>query len=100
MMWTLALVSALALPALSLALPRWQLPLVTVTRRRPRRPVAAVERSAALPLGVRRDRAAHASRPHAAASDRGDAAASRIVDSRSGERGVSRCRTSRGRTRC
>ena len=30
LMWTLALVSALALPALSLALPRWQLPLVTV----------------------------------------------------------------------
>ena len=30
-MWTLALVSALALPALSLALPRWQLPLVTRT---------------------------------------------------------------------
>ena len=31
MVWTLALVGALLLPALSIALPRWQLPLVTVT---------------------------------------------------------------------
>src|SRR6187549_1626124 len=31
LVWTLALVSALALPALSLALPKWQLPIVTLT---------------------------------------------------------------------
>jgi HEAT repeat protein/beta-lactamase regulating signal transducer with metallopeptidase domain len=31
LVWTLALISALALPVLSLALPRWQLPLVTVS---------------------------------------------------------------------
>jgi HEAT repeat protein/beta-lactamase regulating signal transducer with metallopeptidase domain len=30
LVWTLALVSAMALPALSLALPRWQLPVVTL----------------------------------------------------------------------
>ena len=30
LVWTLALCSALALPLLSLALPRWQLPLVTI----------------------------------------------------------------------
>ncbi len=30
LVWTLALVSALALPALSIALPRWQLNLVTM----------------------------------------------------------------------
>ena len=30
LMWALALISALVLPVLSLALPRWQLPLVTV----------------------------------------------------------------------
>src|SRR6185295_4143375 len=31
LVWTLALVSALLLPALSLALPKWQLPIVTLT---------------------------------------------------------------------
>jgi hypothetical protein len=31
MVWTLALLSALALPALSVALPRWQLDLVRIS---------------------------------------------------------------------
>ena len=35
LIWTLALVSALALPALSLALPRWQLPIVTLASNAP-----------------------------------------------------------------
>jgi len=29
LVWTIALLAALALPALTLALPRWQLPIVT-----------------------------------------------------------------------
>ena len=37
LVWTLALTSALVLPVLSVALPRWQLPIVTLTRRRPQR---------------------------------------------------------------
>ena len=38
LIWTLALVGALVMPVLSLALPRWELPLITVaaTRRRHR----------------------------------------------------------------
>src|SRR5688572_28996652 len=32
MIWTLALVSVLVLPVLSIALPRWQLPIVTLER--------------------------------------------------------------------
>ena len=31
LVWTLALTSALVLPVLSIALPRWQLPIVTLT---------------------------------------------------------------------
>ena len=31
LVWTLALTSALVLPVLSVALPRWQLPIVTLT---------------------------------------------------------------------
>jgi HEAT repeat protein/beta-lactamase regulating signal transducer with metallopeptidase domain len=46
LMWALALISALALPALSLALPRWQLPLVTVASTS----VAVEKMSAAQPL--------------------------------------------------
>lgn len=35
MIWTLALLSVLVLPALSMALPRWQLPLLTLERESP-----------------------------------------------------------------
>ena len=41
LVWTLALFSALALPLLSLALPRWQLPVVTIASPAPE-PAAAV----------------------------------------------------------
>ncbi len=37
LVWTLALTSALVLPVLSVALPRWQLPIVTLTSEAPRR---------------------------------------------------------------
>lgn len=49
MVWTLALLSALALPALSIALPRWQVPLVTLPSANVSAPAAeapAVERQA------------------------------------------------------
>ena len=36
LVWTLALCSALALPVLSIALPKWQLPIVAIARRPPR----------------------------------------------------------------
>ncbi len=39
LVWTLALASALILPVLSVALPRWQLPLVTLASPAPAPPV-------------------------------------------------------------
>jgi HEAT repeat protein/beta-lactamase regulating signal transducer with metallopeptidase domain len=46
MVWTLAVCSALLVPALSLALPRWQLPLVTVETAAATAPVPADDQAA------------------------------------------------------
>jgi HEAT repeat protein/beta-lactamase regulating signal transducer with metallopeptidase domain len=43
MIWTLALVSVLVLPVLSIALPRWQLPIVTLEREVPQLPVTSFQ---------------------------------------------------------
>jgi HEAT repeat protein/beta-lactamase regulating signal transducer with metallopeptidase domain len=55
LVWTLALVSAVALPVLSIALPRWQLPLVTLSspavhRDRPALNAVPLERTAIMPM--------------------------------------------------
>ena len=55
LVWTLALVSALALPMLSIALPRWQLPIVTLAAPAPA-PAAAPEDAAQAPPLSRRER--------------------------------------------
>jgi HEAT repeat protein/beta-lactamase regulating signal transducer with metallopeptidase domain len=43
MIWTLALLSVLVLPVLSVALPRWQLPIVTLEREAPQLPATSVQ---------------------------------------------------------
>jgi HEAT repeat protein/beta-lactamase regulating signal transducer with metallopeptidase domain len=48
LVWTLALVSALVLPALSLSLPRWQLPVITLDSQAS--PVSSVDSQPAPPL--------------------------------------------------
>ncbi len=53
LVWTLALSSALLLPVLSVALPRWQLPLVTLTSPAPA-PAAVVEAPGTAPALSRR----------------------------------------------
>jgi HEAT repeat protein/beta-lactamase regulating signal transducer with metallopeptidase domain len=55
LVWTLALVSALALPMLSIALPRWQLPIVTLAAPASA-PAAAQEDAAQAPPLSRRER--------------------------------------------
>ena len=52
LVWTMALTSALVLPVLSLALPRWQLPIVTLTENAPL-PASDEAIATAPPLGVR-----------------------------------------------
>lgn len=53
LIWTVALISALVMPVLSIALPRWQLPLVTVGSAEP--PVSnAAETASAPAVGPRR----------------------------------------------
>jgi HEAT repeat protein/beta-lactamase regulating signal transducer with metallopeptidase domain len=47
LVWTAALLAALVLPALSLALPRWQMPIVTLTSPPPAAPVANTSDEAA-----------------------------------------------------
>jgi HEAT repeat protein/beta-lactamase regulating signal transducer with metallopeptidase domain len=74
--WTLGLLSALAAPALSLALPRWELPLVTVPAAAPaagsdQAPVMEMTRRIAPPRGDERTSspANHVSAVNSAASD-------------------------------
>jgi HEAT repeat protein/beta-lactamase regulating signal transducer with metallopeptidase domain len=43
MIWTLALLSVLVLPVLSIALPRWQLPIVTLEREAPQLPATSFQ---------------------------------------------------------
>ncbi len=43
MIWTLALLSVLVLPVLSIALPRWQLPIVTLEREAPQLPATSYQ---------------------------------------------------------
>ena len=57
LVWTLALTSALVLPALSIALPRWQLPIVTLTSEAA---PAAAEAMATAPSLSRRTRTSDA----------------------------------------
>jgi HEAT repeat protein/beta-lactamase regulating signal transducer with metallopeptidase domain len=100
LVWTLALVSAVALPALSLALPRWQLPLITLPSSMPSASSAASTPSrAGSPADPIRDRigvevpttsapvtgsmwtAREASRSDAAAAlESGSSSASRLQD--------------------
>ena len=58
LVWSLGLLSALAIPALSVALPRWELPIVTIA-------APALDAAAAVPAAVGDDRAAN---PAASAS--------------------------------
>jgi HEAT repeat protein/beta-lactamase regulating signal transducer with metallopeptidase domain len=73
LVWTLALTSALLLPALAITLPRWQLPLVTVTAAAVP-PAAPAEAAPAPPLGRASRPAAslpETSTPSPASSERG-----------------------------
>ncbi len=63
LVWTLALLSALALPALSIALPRWQLPIVTLTAPATTVSAPATEMSMRRPPAVRARRVADQTEP-------------------------------------
>jgi HEAT repeat protein/beta-lactamase regulating signal transducer with metallopeptidase domain len=56
--WTLGLLSALAAPALSLALPRWELPIVTVAATPRVEPSPAASTATAPPLRAKHERSA------------------------------------------
>ncbi|MEO6212523.1 MAG: M56 family metallopeptidase, partial [Vicinamibacterales bacterium] len=65
LVWTVALLAALALPVLSIALPRWQVPIVTLTASAPAAPADAPVDGALLRMAERLDQRA----PHAVTSD-------------------------------
>src|SRR5687768_13972146 len=56
LIWTLALVSALLLPVLSYALPKWHLPLLSVTSGQPAAQAGVVDNAPVPPLAVRTPR--------------------------------------------
>ena len=113
LVWTLALTSALVLPVLSVALPRWQLPLVTLASPAPAPPVVdeapgtapALSRRTPDPAAARRTGAPGFS-PGAACSGRGSGreghAAGLVDDGSARDLGGRRrygCRTSGDRAR-